>query len=155
MSTLPESARALIESPALGHVVTLNTDGSPQVSCVWVGWDDGRIVFASLSPWQKIRNLERDPRIAVSVESSQIDPSGLRQYLAVRGKANVTEGGALDWVRRLARVYMGPDVVYPPEGETRGGYVVHVEAEKITGIGPWSGPPPEPIHEEEQVARRS
>lgn len=154
MSTLPESARALIESPVLGHVVTLNTDGSPQVSCVWVGWDEGRIVFASLSPWQKIRNLMRDPRVAVSVESPEIDPSGLRQYLVVRGKADITEHGALEWVRRFARVYMGPDVVYPPEGETRSGYVVHVEAEKISGIGPWAGPPPEPIHEERVAAGR-
>src|SRR5213595_1500402 len=102
MAVLPESARELIESGALAHLVTLNRDGSPQVSCVWVGVEDGdALVAAQLSVHQKIRNIRRDPRVAVSFEGTRIHPPGLKEYLVVHGKAHVTEGGAPELLQRL------------------------------------------------------
>ncbi|WNI15598.1 PPOX class F420-dependent oxidoreductase [Actinacidiphila sp. ITFR-21] len=137
MVAIPESAHALLSSDALAHVVTLNPDGSPQATCVWVGLDEGDIVFGSLSPWQKIKNLRRDPRVALTIESAGIDPSGLREYLTVTGEATVTEGDGIKLVRLLAQTYIGPEANYPPESETRTGYVVRIKARKIGGIGPW------------------
>lgn len=65
MTILPESARALVESGRLGHVVTLNADGSPQVSCVWIAMDGGSLVSCAVSSPNKARVdgwLERDGR---------------------------------------------------------------------------------------------
>jgi nitroimidazol reductase NimA-like FMN-containing flavoprotein (pyridoxamine 5'-phosphate oxidase superfamily) len=64
---LPDSARALIETDALGHLVTLNEDGSPQVTCVWVGLDGDDLITAHLNPHQrKLANIRRDPRVVLS-----------------------------------------------------------------------------------------
>jgi len=65
-------------------MVTLNRDGSPQVTCVWVTLDDGEIVSAHLGRYQKIRNIERDPRVAISIEGEELSERGLRRYLVVR-----------------------------------------------------------------------
>ena len=90
MTALPESARELIESGALAHLVTLNRDGSPQVSCVWVGVDGDELVAAHLPEHQKIRNIRRDPRVAVSFEGTRIQPPGLKEYLVVHCTARRT-----------------------------------------------------------------
>ena len=75
---LPASARELLESDALAHLVTLNADGAPQVSCIWVGLDGDEIVSGHLHPQQKLRNVERDPRVALSLEGTVVQPPGLK-----------------------------------------------------------------------------
>ena len=106
--TLPESARAMVESGRLAHLVTLNRDGSPQVSCVWVGLDGDEIVCAHLrSDQRKLRNVRRDPRVSLSIEGTEIQPPGLLQYLVVHGRARLTEGGAPELLQELARRYSG------------------------------------------------
>jgi PPOX class probable F420-dependent enzyme len=140
---LPESAQRLIESGKLAHVVTLNPDGSPHVTGVWIGLDDGDIVFASMFDYRKTKNLRRDPRVAISVESAEFHGSGLREYLVVRGRAEVTEGGAFDMIRLLANVYIAPGAeMPPPELAVHAGYVTRVKVEEIGGVGPWAGDPP-------------
>ena len=85
---LPPEARALVEAGRLAHLVTLNRDGSPQVSCVWVGIEDDEIVSAHLSDrQQKLRNIRRDPRVSLSIEGTVVQPPGLLQYLVVHGRA--------------------------------------------------------------------
>ncbi|MER6075400.1 hypothetical protein ABT187_42820 [Streptomyces sp. NPDC001817] len=74
----------------------------------------------------------------MTVESDRPDPTGLRQYLAVRGEAEISEGGGMRLIRGLAHTYIGPGVVYPPEPDPRTGYVVRIKARKIGGIGPWA-----------------
>ena len=64
MASLPESARAVLQSPALAHLVTLNPDGSPQVTVVWVGLDGDEIVAAHLPEHRKVRNIRNDSRVA-------------------------------------------------------------------------------------------
>ena len=137
MATLPESARELIDSGALAHLVTLNADGSPQVSCVWMGLEGDELVAGHLRSQQKIRNIERDPRVVVSFEGSRVHPPGLKEYLVVHGRARVTQGGAADLLQRLAHVYLGPDVVFPPMPDPPPGYVTHIAVERIGGVGPW------------------
>ncbi len=136
---LPQSARELIESASLAHLVTLNTDGSPQVTCIWVGLDRDEIVSGHLNVDQaKLRNIARDPRVALSIEGTEIQRPGLKQYLVVHGRAQVVEGGAPELLQRLAHVYLGPDVAFPPMADPPAGRVLHITVERIGGVGPWS-----------------
>jgi PPOX class probable F420-dependent enzyme len=135
---LPEAARKLIESGALGHLVTLNADGSPQVSCVWVGLDGDEVVSGHLSDrQQKIRNVRRDPRVVVSLEGTAIHPPGLKEYLVVHGRARLEPGGAAALLQRLAHVYLGPDVKFPPMDDPPPGHVLRITPTRLGGVGPW------------------
>src|SRR4051812_4451657 len=111
---IPAAARDVLEGDALAHLFTVNADGSGQVSCVWVGVEDDEIVFASLGPRRKLDNIARDPRVTLSLEGAGTNAMGLREYLVARGHARITEGGGPELLRRLARVYLGPDAVFPP-----------------------------------------
>ena len=136
---LPDAARALIESGSLAHLVTLNPDGSPQVTCVWVGLDGDEIVSGHLRGDQrKLENVRRDPQVALSLEGTEIQPPGLQQYLVLYGKALVTEGGAPQLLQRLAHVYLGPDVKFPPMDDPPPGHVLRIEVERLGGVGPWA-----------------
>jgi PPOX class probable F420-dependent enzyme len=139
MPTLPPEARELIESDALVHLVTLNPDGSPQLSCVWAGLDGEEIVSGHIPLRQKIRNVERDPRVVLSIEGTGHNEMGLREYLVVHGRARVQQGGAAELLQRLAHVYFGPDAVFPPRGiDAPPGYVLRITPERIGGVGPWA-----------------
>jgi PPOX class probable F420-dependent enzyme len=138
MAELHPKARELLESGALAHLVTLNPDGSPQASCVWVGLEGDEIVSAHMGDRQKLRNVRRDPRVLLSIEGTELDRFDLRQYLVVHGRGEVTEGGAADLLQRLAHVYLGPDVVFPPpEHAGPGGYILRIGPERLGGNGPW------------------
>jgi PPOX class probable F420-dependent enzyme len=134
---IPEPARDLIESEALAHLVTLEPDGRPQVSCVWVGLEDGDIVFASLGERRKLDNIRRDPRVCLSIEGTAINAMGLREYLVVHGTARIEEGGGPELLQRLAYTYIGPDVTFPPMEDPPPGVVVHIVPERLGGVGPW------------------
>jgi PPOX class probable F420-dependent enzyme len=139
VAALPESAREVVESDALAHLVTLNQDGSPQVTCVWVGLDGDEIVSGHLRPQQKLRNIQRDPRVVLSIETPKINPLGLKEYLVVHGRARIEEGGAPELLQRLAHTYLGPDVKFPPMPDPPPGFVVRIAVERVGGIGPWAG----------------
>jgi PPOX class probable F420-dependent enzyme len=96
MMSLPDSARAVLESPALAHLVTLNPDGNPQVSIVWVGLDGDEIVAGHLPEHRKVRNIRNDSRVALSIETDKRNAMGLNEYLVIYGTARITEGGAAD-----------------------------------------------------------
>jgi PPOX class probable F420-dependent enzyme len=137
MADLHPEARELIESDRLAHMVTLNPDGSPQMSCVWVGLDGDEIVSGHLPRNQKVKNVERDPRVAISIEGAGVGEAGLREYLVIRGRARVQEGGAAELLQRLAHVYLGPDVKFPPMDDPPPGYVIRTTADRLGGNGPW------------------
>jgi PPOX class probable F420-dependent enzyme len=136
---LADSARAVLQSAALAHLVTLEPDGRPQLSIVWVGLDGDEIVAAHLPEHRKIRNMRRDPRVALSVEAGSRNATGLAEYLVVHGRARITEGGAPDLLRKLARTYLGPDVKFPPMDDPPPGYITHITVERVGGVGPWAG----------------
>jgi PPOX class probable F420-dependent enzyme len=138
MAILTPQARALLDSDALVHLVTLNPDGSPQVSCVWVGVRGEEIVSGHMERRQKVRNVERDDRVVLSVEAPGLNERGLREYLVVHGRARVQEGGAAALLQELAHVYLGPDVVFPPPGFDAPGYVLRITPERLGGVGPWT-----------------
>jgi len=138
MSVIPESARAVLESDALAHLVTLNPDGSPQVSIVWVGLEGDDIVSAHLREQQKLRNIRRDPRVALSLETGVTNAMGLREYLVVHGRATIEEGGGPEWLQRLAHTYLGPDVTFPPMPDPPPGFRLRISVDRVGGIGPWA-----------------
>ena len=138
MATIPDSARAVLEGPALAHLVTLEPDGRPQVSIVWVGLDGEELVAAHLPEHRKIRNIRRDPRVAVSIEAGTRNEIGLNEYIVIHGSARITEGGAPELLQRLARVYLGPDVKFPPMDNPPAGYITHIAVERVGGVGPWA-----------------
>jgi PPOX class probable F420-dependent enzyme len=135
---IPDSARAVLESNALGHLVTLNPDGSPQVSVIWVGLDGDEIIAAHVPNNRTVKNIRRDGRISLSIETDTVNEMGLAEYLIVNGTARITEGGAVDVLRELAKTYIGPDADFLPGDELPAGYVTHITVDKIGGVGPWA-----------------
>jgi PPOX class probable F420-dependent enzyme len=136
---LPDSAKDLIRSGALGHLVTLGADGAPQVTCVWVGVDGDELLTAHLNPGQrKLENVRRDPRVTLSFEGTEVQPPGLKQYLVVHGRAQVEDGGAPELLQELAHAYLGPDVKFPPMDDPPPGVRLRIAVERIGGIGPWA-----------------
>lgn len=140
MAPIPDAARDLLDSDAVAHVVTLDEDGSPQVTAAWVGIDGDEVVLATLPDQRKLRNLRRDPRVALSIPSSRVNEWGLLEYLVVYGTARVTEGGAPELLQRLARTYLGPDVPFPPMPDPPPGYITRITPERFGGVGPWNPP---------------
>jgi PPOX class probable F420-dependent enzyme len=137
MTVLTQSAQAVIESDRLAHLVTLNPDGSPHVTLAWVALEQDEILIASLRRFRKLRNIERDPRVSLSIEGLGLHPIGLREYLVVYGTARVEEGGAADLLRRLARIYIGPDSDFPPDPNPPPGWITRITPKRLGGAGPW------------------
>lgn len=138
MTMLSEHARQVLESSHLAHLVTLNPNGSPQLSCVWVELDGEEVVCAHLQLNQKVRNIENDSRVALSIEVGTVAESGLAEYLVVYGHARIVEGGAPELLRRLARIHMGPDAVFPPMPNPPAGFITRITVDRISGVGPWA-----------------
>ena len=138
---IPENIRTLIELGCPAHLVTLNRDGSPQVTLVWIGLEGDEVVAGHLPRNQKVRNIQRDPRVAISLETDTKSPMGLTEYAVLYGQARIQEGGAPELLQRLAEVYLGPGIQFPPMDNPPAGYVTHIRVERIEGVGPWTGRP--------------
>lgn len=137
IESLSETAHGLLGSDAVASVVTLNADGSPHISSAWVGIEDGEICFATLDDQRKLRNMRRDPRVALTLHSENVNQWGLREYLVIYGTARITEGGAADMLQRLAWIYLGPEVVFPGRPNPPPGFITRIRVERVSGIGPW------------------
>lgn len=136
---IPQLIRELIATGPHAHLTTLNPDGSPQVSAVWVGIDGDDLVFGHMAEHQKVRNVRRAPRVALSLPAPGTNAAGLQNYLVVYGRGTVVDGGAPELLQRLANVYLGPDVSFPPESiRDRPGYILRLRPERFAGSGPWN-----------------
>jgi PPOX class probable F420-dependent enzyme len=135
---LNDAARATVRAGRLAHLVTVNLDGSPQVSLVWVGIDGDDIVSAHLGQGRKLRNIARDARVALSVEAEGRNEVGLEHYLVVYGTARLEEGGAPELLQQLAEVYLGRGVRFPPFDDPPPGHIIRITADRVGGIGPWA-----------------
>jgi PPOX class probable F420-dependent enzyme len=138
---IPQEIRTLIESGTPAHFVTLNPDGSPQITLVWVGLDGEDIIAGHLPENRKVKNIRRDPRVAISLQATTKSAMGLTEYAVLYGEAHIEEGGAPELLQRLAVTYIGPGVKFPPMEKPPRGYVTRVRVSEISGVGPWTGRP--------------
>lgn len=134
---IPPSLKDLIDSGSHAHLVTMNKDGSPHVTVVWIGIENNEIVCAHLPRNQKVRNIERNGRVVLSLEADTKSSYGLKEYAVVHGTARITEGGAPELLQKLAYVYMGPGVKFPPMENPPPGYITRIKVTRIEGVGPW------------------
>ncbi|MBM3947543.1 MAG: PPOX class F420-dependent oxidoreductase [SAR202 cluster bacterium] len=94
-----------LAKPLLAKLVTLNRDGSPQITFMWHEMRDGQFYFSTTKERLKFANVSRDPRAAVAID----DPQNMQRGVIARGVATITEEGAVDLVTRLAERYSGPE----------------------------------------------
>ena len=140
---IPESIHELIAKAPFAHMATLSSTGGPQVTVVWVGIENEEFVIGHLQlpTYQKVKNIRRDSRVALSMLSDRTNAQALREYLVVYGNARVTEGGAFDLLQRLGRLYLGPNADYPPAAMRNiSGYITRITPARVAGIGPWVAP---------------
>jgi PPOX class probable F420-dependent enzyme len=136
---IPQSIRELLPKAPLAHLTTLNADGSPQVTVVWVGIENEEFVIGHLAPHKKIGNVRNDARVAFSLLGDKTNAQGLREYVVIYGNARVTEGGAVDLLQRLARIYLGPKADTPPAAMRNiPGYITRITPTRFAGVGPWT-----------------
>ena len=133
---LSTQLRELIVSGPLAHLTTINSDGSPQVTVIWIGLDGDDIVSGHMRRQAKHRNIERDPRVVLSFDAPRVPGAFLNEYAVLHATAVVEPGGAWDLLNGLAKTYMGPDQEFPaPKGD---GFIVRYSIGRVGGIGPWA-----------------
>lgn len=140
MSDLPRELRDLIESGPMAHLSTINPDGSPQVTVIWIGLDGNELVSGHMARHVKLRNIERDPRVALSFDAPREPGAALNPYAVLKARATVhPSDDTWDLLNRLAKVYIAPDAEFPaPKGP---GFIVRYSVERIGGVGPWAPGP--------------
>jgi PPOX class probable F420-dependent enzyme len=125
--TLSAGVRALIDGPNFATVATLDPDGGPQTSVVWVGLDEGALVFSATEDRRKVRNLRRDPRISVSIT----DAANPYRHTQLRGTVTITEDPDKTLPKTLSHKYLGEDP--PSEGSEVERVIVRLHVEKVAG----------------------
>jgi PPOX class probable F420-dependent enzyme len=134
---LNEAARKLIGNGVDATLVTLNPDGSPQVTVVWVALrstpDGDELVTAHLKEHKKVRNVRRDPRVAVTIVDPGDVGKSLRSYIAIDGTARIEKGGAPELLKELSQELLDPNV-FPPK-DAPPGFVTHIHIDKVGGVG--------------------
>lgn len=136
MSVLHPELRTLIESGPMAHLSTINPDGSPQVTVIWIGLDGDQLVSGHMSRHAKLRNIERDPRVVLSFDAPRAPGVFLNNYAVLRARAAVEPSDATwDLLNRLTKVYMSPESEFPaPKGP---GFILRYTIERVGGVGPW------------------
>lgn len=132
MAAIPEEAKPLLEGKHFAHVATVNSDGTPQVSPVWIGIDGDLVTFNTAEGRVKTKNLRDNPAVALSVTSEQ-NPY---ENLIIQGKVvEMTQDGADDDIDALAKRYLDADS-YPfrKPGEER--VIVKIDPEKVSHTNP-------------------
>ena len=108
-SVIPESHADILEQPVLAHVATVGPDGEPQNNPVWFGWDGENVLFSQTTQRQKYRNVQDEPRIALSL----VDANNPYRYLEIRGEvARIDPDPDNAFINSMAKKYMDQDV-YP------------------------------------------
>jgi PPOX class probable F420-dependent enzyme len=125
---LPETLVSLLEKPALCYLATTMPKGSPQLTQTWVDTDGEHVIINSVITHQKVRNINRDPRVAVAVS----DPADLRSFYQIRGRVlEVRTEGAVENIEKLSQKYNGgPYPWYGGREQVR--VMLIIEADHIT-----------------------
>jgi PPOX class probable F420-dependent enzyme len=128
---IPEGLLDLLHRPSPCYLATTMRDGSPHLTQTWVDTDGKLVLINSVQGFQKIRNIERDPRVALTVS----DPDSPARYYAVRGRVlGVTTEGAAEHIEKLAQRYLGgPYPWYGGRDQTR--LLLSIEVLRVSGTG--------------------
>ncbi|MFI5837211.1 PPOX class F420-dependent oxidoreductase [Micromonospora sp. NPDC051300] len=126
--TLSDDVLDLLRKPSICFLTTLMPDGSPQITETWVDTDGTHLVINTVQGFQKVRNVIRDPRVAVAIA----DPDDPSRYLAVRGRVvDVSEHGAVEHIDRLSQKYLGrPYPWFGGRDQVR--LIMRIEAERVS-----------------------
>jgi len=128
---LTEGLLALLRQPSICYIATSMADGSPQLTQTWVDTDGEHVLINSVQGHVKVKNIARDPRVAVAISASD-NPS---RYFQVRGRVlKVTTEGAVDHIEQLAQKYLGKP--YPWfGGRDQVRVIIVIAPEKISSTG--------------------
>jgi len=131
MTMLPDDLLALLRQPSPCFIATTMSDGSPHLTETWVDTDGEHVLINSVQGYLKVRNIARDPRVAVAI----VDPANPSRYFQVRGRviATTTEG-ATEHIEMLSQRYLGtPYPWYGGRDQVR--VLLTIAPEKISGMG--------------------
>jgi len=118
---IPDAVRTVVDTAPFAHLTTLNADGGPQVTVVWVDIEGDDFVVGHMGERRKTKNVRHDPRVALSMLATTMSPMGL------------------PLLQKLARRYLGPNVEFPPpQFRNQPGFVTRITPERFGGVGIWS-----------------
>jgi PPOX class probable F420-dependent enzyme len=121
----------LLREPTFCQIASLMPDGSPQITQVWVDTDGEYILVNTAEGRQKVRNVRRDPRVAVNV----VDPANAWRLATIRGQVvEITTDGADDLIDQLANKYLGVES-YPFRNPAETRITLKIAPERISEIG--------------------
>ena len=122
----------------MAHLSTINSDGSPQVTVIWIGLDGDDLVSTHMRDNLKLRNIRRDPRVALSFDAPRESEVWINPYAVVYARASVEPSLRIwDLMARHAKVYVSPDAQVPVPEASEPGFIVRYSITRISGIGPW------------------
>jgi PPOX class probable F420-dependent enzyme len=131
MAALADDEKQFLEqNPYVGTVTTLRRDGSPHSTVVWVDVRDGAVGFNTARGRAKTRHIESDPRVSLLV----VDPNDSYKWIAVSGRAEVTDEGADEQIDKLAKKYIGRET-YPWRNPQERRISVWITPETVDGTG--------------------
>lgn len=139
MNVISAPLQALLGTDAVAHVWTLNPDGSPQVSVVWVIARDDQILFGTAGDSVKARNLTANPRVILSIEDTERNERGFQRHLVVHGRAAIEPGPDPVLMDQLAMKYAGLRRHPLALRDSPTAVIVRVSVDRIGGLGPWIG----------------
>jgi PPOX class probable F420-dependent enzyme len=128
---IPENYKDLFEKKAFANLATVNADGSPQVTPVWVDFDGDYVLVNSARGRRKDKNMERNRAVALSIQ----DPDNPYRYLEVRGSvAEITEQDADKHIDKMAKKYIGQDK-YPWSKPDEVRVIYKIKPERTSQMG--------------------
>ena len=128
---IPEKYLDLFQKKSFAHLATLNSDGTPQVTPVWVDYDGTHVLVNSARGRRKDKNMERNSAVALSMQ----DPDNPYRYLEVRGHVEeITEDGADQHIDKMAKKYMGVDR-YPGRAPNEVRVLYKIKPERTSKMG--------------------
>lgn len=135
---LSPELRELIESGPMAHLSTVNPDGSPHVTVIWIGLDGDDLVSTHMSDNVKLRNIRRDPRVALSFDAPRQSEVWINPYAVLYARAVVEHSDRIwDLMEKHAKSYVSPEAQFPIPDSPEHGYIVRYSIVRIGGVGPW------------------
>ncbi len=137
MVSISAPVQTLLGTDAVAHCWTMNKNGTPQVSVVWVIAAGDEILFGTDAHSQKARNLRRDPNLVLSIEDTERNERGFQRHLVIRGTASLEIGADPALMDRLAMKYAGLKRHPLALRDSPTCAVVRVAIDRLSGVGPW------------------